>query len=88
MGGEHRINIMEHQDFVLGMLGVLILLGCAFFLLPLVMDRSELSECLKLQNQSNNFSRMGFYVTKHEHEMCLVHGIDIQPVKWPLNKTP
>lgn len=55
---------------------ILTLFVVLVYLLNIGMTKSERNECLKLQKQQEQFSRL-FYITEAERAMCEAHGIEI-----------
>lgn len=66
---------------IVGVYGTAVLIGVA-------MDKSEVVDCLKLDQQSDDFRATGvFFITAQENDMCNAHDIHINaPVGEPVQR--
>ena len=62
---------MRFIDFVI----VVLLVGILSFILYWGIDKSEIVECLKLQNQAQHYP--GFYLTEWQKDMCEAHAVEV-----------
>lgn len=55
----------------------LALVSVAFIAFNKGLDKTEMAECYKLQQQAIHYSNKAFYITSWQDEMCNTHGIRV-----------
>jgi len=55
--------------------GIAVLLGAVLYVLAVAVDKEELAECAKWQEQAREY--VGWYSTNWQREQCRAHGIEL-----------
>ena len=70
---------MNHKDFFVSVVVLVGVLALFFWIAPISLSRTELAECLQLEEQSKDLDRSGiWFATQIEHDTCVQYNINLR----------